>query len=284
LTAQHYIVFLGAGAALSEELLSLGDRVVGAIVVAPGVKKKKTGINSFSIEKSGDALFDKLRNEATPPEKTRLSIWAYGPPRESELKLVWDAFGRSAWIEFIPNDLKNKLGPTKQYIEKRIKDVVPAIHSISTAVYGRRKSSPLSLPLRNFRADLSADLSKYWYRELVQEDLDKEIKRFIERFRQQKSREFGGFVDDRNHCFAPAEDGVCHGQPHPTGVNPLSFIGGRFRFGAAIFKGFHYEVASTKKGSLRSVFVDSENVERDMNSENRQYINIFPNDFMLPTN
>jgi hypothetical protein len=81
--------------------------------------------------------------------------------------------------------------------------------------------------------------------------------------------------------FGGALDTECHGQPHPAGELDSCFLEGRFRFGAALFPGFHYDVRY-QKGLLDCTLYDCRGNPRDLGPERRSYINIFPNDHLLP--
>lgn len=280
---KHYVLFIGASASLSSGLISLAGRIANSKIIAPAMGKKFTGVNKQSVHTSVKALFTLMAADGTQIETARFSIWAYGPPAPGQLQILWDTFGRSAWIEFVPVDLMHKDGPTKIFIEGRLKAVLPLMHVVSLAVYSRRKTSPLPLPLRNFRSDVSDELRLFWYRDLDQAGLKTTIERLYQSFRQRRVDSQKKYEDDRNIIFEPAGDSVCHGQPHPIGVGPEQFIAGRFRFGVSLFKGFHYEVSSAKHSTLRSTLTDGSHNQRDMTPENRRYINIFPNDHLLPT-
>ncbi|WP_197524518.1 hypothetical protein [Novosphingobium resinovorum] len=282
MASTHFIVFIGAGASLSTNLLSLGKRIAKSKVIAPAMGKKSVGVNEQSVEKAVEALYRAMKDEQAPAETARLSIWGYGPPSPDDLAHLWEAFGRSAWIEFIPIEYVHKETPTRTYIENRINGILPLLHEVSQSLYASRKSSPLPLPLFNFDSKITKHLGRFWYRGLQVDELKKEIGRLCNLFRQCKFDGAKKYSDDRNLTFEPAADGVCHGQPHPTGATPRHFLAGRFRFGASIFKGFHYEVSSSKSDTLQCTLYDGGTVARALKSEKRKYINVFPNDHLLP--
>lgn len=64
-------------------------------------------------------------------------------------------------------------------------------------------------------------------------------------------------------------------------TDEICFVEGRFRFGAALFPGFHYDVRDAT-GLLECTLYDCRGVARDLRPEKRTYINIFPNDHLLP--
>jgi hypothetical protein len=282
MSTKHYVLFIGASASLSTEIMLLSGRIADSKIVAPAMGKKFTGVNKQSVHTALEALFNLMTADGGQVETARLSIWAYGPPNPEQLEVVWDAFGRSAWVEFVPVGLMHKDGPTRIFIEDRLKSVLSLMHLVSLAVYSGRKTSPLPLPLRNFRSDVSDELRLFWYKDLDQPGLKAIIERLYQRLRQTRVDSQKKYEDDRNIIFEPADDSVCHGQPHPIGVGPEQFIAGRFRFGVSLFKGFHYEVSSAKHSTLRSTFIDGNHNQRDMTPERRKYINIFPNDHLLP--
>ena len=62
----------------------------------------------------------------------------------------------------------------------------------------------------------------------------------------------------------------------------ICFVEGRSRFGAVLcFPGFHYDVRPAR-GLLDCTLYDCRGVARDLGPERREYINIFPNDHLLP--
>lgn len=282
MSTKHYVLFIGASASLSSELISLADRVANSKVIAPAMKKHLIGVNAQSVNTAAIELVNLIAADGMQVEAARFSIWIYGPPSLDQLKILWNIFGRSAWIEFVPIDLMHKIGRTRIFIEGRLKTVLPLMHEVSLAVFSGRKTSPLPLPLRNFKSDVSDELRLFWYKDLKQAELRIKIEFFRTKFRQRRVDSQKKYKDDRNLIFEPAGDTVCHGQPHPTGSEPEQFIAGRFRFGVSLFKGFHYEVSSAHHTNLKSKLTDGSLKQRDMTPEHRQYINIFPNDHLLP--
>ena len=282
MSTKHYVVFVGASASLSSALISLERRVANSKIVAAAMGKKFTGVNKQSVLTSVEALHKLMAVDGALLETARFSIWAFGPPAPDQLQILWEKFGRSAWIEFVPIDLMHKDSLTRNFIEGRLRDILPLMHELSLAIYSGRKTSPLPLPLRNFKSDVSDELCLYWYRNLDQAALKKSIVGFYQKLRQRQVDGQKKYRDDRDNMFEPAEDSTCHGQPHPIGSSLDQFIAGRFRFGVSLFKGFHYDVSSVKHPTLMSTFTDGNLHKRDMKPERRKYINIFPNDHLLP--
>jgi len=281
-TIEHFIVFIGASAALSTELNTLSKRIEKAHIIAPAVKKKQIGATEAAIRIAAQKLFDTLSNEQMPSEPARLSVWMYEPSSFSQFESVLDLFGQAAWFETIPRSLEHKVRPTKEYIESRVKDLKPLMHQISGATFAQRKSSPLSLPLRNFSSQITTELKRYWYNDLSEEQLSRRIKGFKSRYAQLKDRERQGFQDDRSLIFSPARDTECHGMPHPVGAEPKPFTCGRFRFGVALYPGFHFDVSASKSATIQCDLSTHTGGRREVRGEKRTYINIFPNDFLLP--
>ena len=91
----------------------------------------------------------------------------------------------------------HKVKATKDYLQNRINKIRPLLHEISNATYAQRKSSPLSLPLRNFSSEITKDLKTYWYNDLNRIQISKEIKRFGSRYSQIKSKTIRGYKDDK---------------------------------------------------------------------------------------
>ncbi|MDA5092483.1 hypothetical protein O2N63_00065 [Aliiroseovarius sp. KMU-50] len=282
MTVEHYIVFIGANAPLSTELTSMKARIAGACILAPAAKKKQVGATRASISLALRVLVKELYNAGGHSEPARLSLWFYEPETAEQFREVWSTFGHSAWVETVPRNLVNKVRPTREYIENKINDVRPMLHEISAATYASRKSSPLSLPLRNFNSSITRDLKTYWYNDLSSDKLSREIKSLKMRFRQTRDKVREGFKDDKALIFKPAKDTECHGIAHPIGSEEKAFACGRFRYGVALFPGFHYDVTAAKSATIQSDLKTSSGAERSLKSEKRRYINIFPNDHLLP--
>ncbi len=284
MTIGHYIVFIGASAALSSELATMKTRIVNARIVAPAAKKKDVGATEAAIDQALAKLVDEMAGESAPTEPARFSLWMYDPTTPEQFARVWKAFGHSAWVETVPRIYSHKVGPTKEFIQQRINEIRPLLHEISIATYSQRKSSPLSLPLRNFSSNITKDLKKYWYNELKKDKLLTKLRAFKVRFLQIRDKPSGGFRDDKTLIFKPAKDSECHGQPHPIGRENKSFACGRFRYGVALFAGFHYDVSSENSATIQCELTNAAGEIRAIKSEGRTYINIFPNDHLLPEN
>jgi hypothetical protein len=281
-TIEHYIVFIGAAAPLVTELLVLEKRIHNARLIAPAVGKNKIGATNTSIDLAISKLIEELTTANIPSELARLSLWMYEPNESGQFEQVWKLFGHSAWLETIPRKYINKLRPTREFVEKRINEIRPLLHEVSNETYSSRKSSPFSLPLRNFRSQITRDLKQYWYNDLDKSNLSEKIKVLKMRFSQTKDKTAGGFKDEKSLIFKPAKDTECHGKPHPLGNENKSFACGRFRYGVSLFPGFHYDVSSNTSSTIQCELRTSSGSVRSIKSENRQYINIFPNDHLLP--
>lgn len=258
------------------------SRIEGARIVAPAVKKKQVGATKPAILIALGSLVSELAKATSHAEPARLSLWFYEPDSADQFRDVWAAFGHSAWVETVPRSLMNKIRPTREFIENRINTIRPLLHEVSSATYAKRKTSPLSLPLRNFTSPITAKLKTYWYNDLDPGSLSKQIKSFRMQFRQLKGEILDGYKDDRALIFKPAKDEECHGLAHPAGTGGKAFACGRFRYGVALFAGFHYDVSDAKKRPLQVDLETSFGTVRSLRSEKRAYINIFPNDHLLP--
>jgi|HubBroStandDraft_6_1064221.scaffolds.fasta_scaffold609683_2 hypothetical protein len=280
MTAPHFLVFVGAGPSLSTELNALRPRFEGITVVAPAMGKHERGMTVVAIQRAVTGLVEQLRAQQAHREPARLSVWSYEPADPVQFSWLWQSFGKSAWIELVPAFLKNKDRQTRLHIQTQLDRLVQLVHLIAHNVYNERKTSPLSLPFRNFRHRLPRELAEYWYRDADATLLKRVIEKNVQRFRQLRIAG-GAHRDDRSLLFTAARDGACHGLPHPTGDSDNCYIEGRFRFGAALFPGFHYDVRP-EAGLLECTLYDCRGVARDLKPERRGYINIFPNDHMLP--
>lgn len=280
MTAPHFIVFVGAGPSLSTELMALKGRFKDAVIVAPAVARNVRGITNVAIERALAGLVAALKSQKTHHEPARLSVWFYEHTNTNQFARLWSVFGKSAWIELVPRTLVDKDRQTRLHLQNRLDTFAQLIHVVAAGVYGGRRTSPLPLPFRNFKNKLVREFESYWYRGRDAASLMQVIEAQVQRFRQLRNAD-GAYSDDRALSFAGARDTECHGQPHPTGDLDTCFVEGCFRFGAALFPGFHYDVRKTK-GLLDCTLYDCRGVARDVGPEKRAYINIFPNDHLLP--
>jgi hypothetical protein len=277
----HFLVFVGASPSLSTELTVIRNAFTETAVIAPAVPKGERGLTNIAVQRATQALIGALRAGENYREPARLSVWSYEPEHADQFGWLWNVFGKSAWIELIPADLKDKDRLTRLYIQERMSPLMQLIHVIAHDVYNGRKKSPVTLPFRNFRNKILLELREYWYRGADVVSLKRTLEKMGQRFRQFRDAE-GAHRDDRALLFKGARDTECHGQPHPVGDDDICFVEGRFRFGAALFPGFHYDVRP-KVGLLECILRDCRDIERDLKPERRAYINIFPNDHLLPS-
>jgi hypothetical protein len=287
MTTTEYVVFVGAPVSLSDELRTLEKSISKCRVIAVPARKHEIGLTLQSTVRAAKGLAEHLRKVGNLSEWARLSVWSFEPDSIGQFQHLWAAFGRSAWIELLPHSLLNKNRPTRVAIEAKLKGVPSLIEEISRCLYGKRKTSPFSLPFENFSSSIVNGLKLHWYQGVDADLLKDQIKITHERFKKAhtvigRRRHKIWHQDERGLIFCAAANGECHGQPHPTGSTDTSFLNGRFRFGAALYPGHHYDV-SAKNGKLDCVLFDSEGRSRDMRPEKRDYINMFPNNYLLPS-
>ena len=282
MTIEHYIVFIGAGASLSTDLASLERRISKSKVVAPAMKKQHVGTTDTAVRLTAVKLYNELVVEDSPSEKARLYLWMYQPTNFEQLELVWRTFGHASWLETVPRDYLDKVTATRAYLEERINEIRPSLHEMSISTYARRKSSPLTLPLRNFSSQITRELKGYWYNNLERTELSRRIKAFKTRYLQSKRSDRNGYRDDKALIFQPANDSECHGKPHPIGEDCKTFLCSRFRYGVSLFPGFHFDVTAENTSTIQCELRTAAGNTRAIRSEKRTHINIFPNDFLLP--
>jgi hypothetical protein len=276
-----YAVFVGATAPISDEISKIAKGRTDLRLIAPAVRKGEFGLNGNSIEVAFNAAIGVLRGAKIEQEKCRLVIITFRSSDFNAVTKLMSAFGASAWIEFIGNDNVHKPSKLRGEVEEALGQLPPLLHEISSEVFGRRKTSPLCLPLKNFTAPISADLKRLWYSRDVKEVKEK-ISKLRAEFYQRRRLSGKSFVDDRGLLFSPSADGECHGVAHPTGRSNKTFIRGKFRYGASLFPGFHYDVRDERGRNVQVKLTDAELGVRDLSSEKRAYINIHPNDVVLP--
>jgi hypothetical protein len=254
MTAPHFVVFIGASASLSTELAALKGRFEATTIIAPAVGRHDRGLTQAAIYRATEALVRTLKAQPAHHEPARLSVWGYEPTEDNQFQLFWDMFGKSAWIELVPSRLRDKDRPTRSHMQSRMSALVQLLHVVAHNVFNARRNSPLSLPHKNFRNPLLNDFREYWYRGASVTSLRQIIENQTQRFRQLRTGS-GVHKDDRALFFSAARDGECHGQPHTMGDFDRCYVEGRFRFGAALYPGFHYDVRK-ETGLLDCVLYD----------------------------
>ena len=95
MTVDHYIVFIGAGAPLSDELSSIQKRISKSKVIAPAVRRTNVGITEAAVNLASSKLHDELTEEEHASQQARLYVWMYDPTSVEQLDLVWAAFGHA---------------------------------------------------------------------------------------------------------------------------------------------------------------------------------------------
>lgn len=270
------IVFVGAPPSLSTELLKLKTRGGGRRVIAVASPKSQRGINAMTV--AAAAKKAALSLVEADVEVATFSVWAY-EETQTQFDLLWRAFGQCAWIVLLPARLRDKDVQTREQVERTLGGVKPLLHEVSYELWSRRKKSPLPLPFGNFRGAVTRDFLQPWYfgqdHAALKDFLRKKRDRFASNHKFRDS-----FIDDRSYIFTAAANEALHGRAHFAGQVPC-FLNGRFRFGVTGVAGHHYDVRK-ESGLLDGVFTDCEGKSRDFASERREYINIFPNDHLLP--
>lgn len=277
---EHYIVFIGAGAPLADELLKLEGRISKSRVIAPAAKKADVGLTEAAVESASARLHEELSTEADSSEVARLYLWMYDPDSASEFDRVWRAFGHASWLETIPRKLShNKVG-TRERLERRTNEVQGLLHNVAGFTYGQRKTAPLSLPLRNFTSEITRELRTYWYNDLNQDQLLERMRRLKGRYSKAKVAAERAYRDKKGLVFKPAEDTELHGRSRPSASLPRTFFCGRFRFGVSLFPGFHFDVTPEKSSTIQCALMTPWGEQRF--ARDRTHVNIFPNDHILP--
>lgn len=280
MTVDHYIVFIGAGSRLADDLLKLEGRIANSRVVAPSVKRVNVGLTDAAIESASTELHNALSTEAHSSDVARLYLWMFHPDSSEQFDRVWRAFGHASWVETVPRKFVHSIVGTRQYIESRIKEVRRLLHSISEFTYAKRKSSPFSLPLRNFTSGITQELKTYWYNDLTEQQLLDRVHKLKVRYSQLKNTPKRAYRDEKGLMFKPAEDTELHGRSHPSGSIHRTYFCGRFRFGVSLFPGFHFDVTAENSSTIQCELRTPTGSRRSV--RDKTHINIFPNDYILP--
>ena len=277
---EHYIVFVGAGRPLAEELLKLEGRIAKSRVIAPAARRADVGLTDAAVELASSRLHEELSSETDSSKVARLYLWMFHPVSTGEFDRIWREFGHASWIETIPRSLfHNKVG-TRERLEGRTKELQGLLHEVSGYTYGRRKTAPLSLPLRNFTSGITRELKTYWYNDLTADQLMEKIRNLKARYSQLSVKPERAYKDEKGLVFKPAEDTELHGKARPAGSMHRTFLCGRFRFGVSLFPGFHFDVTSANSSTIQCELRTPTGSRRSV--RNRKHVNIFPNDHILP--
>lgn len=277
-----FIVFVGASAAASLQLLKLNSERSDLRLIAPAVKKGETGLSFRSIDRAFKDTIAILGASKIDREKCRLIVISFPTSDHTLATKLFRSFGAAGWIEFISNENRHKVTKLKQEVEDVIRRVPGSLHIISREVFAKRKTSPLILPLKNFHSPLTDELKLHWYANLGHTEIETQVANFRSKFASRKKSEDYAFEDDKGLWFKPAADTECHGKAHPAGDSETTYLRGKFRFGVSVYPGFHYDVRDSKGRTLRASLIDADHGERALASEKRDYINIHPNDILLP--
>lgn len=280
MATEHFVVFIGAGGPLADELMKLEGRISKSRVIAPAVKKAAVGLTDVAVESASSMLHETLSSESDSSGVARLYLWMFQPESATQFDRVWRAFGHASWVETIPRNLfHNKVG-TRERLERRTNELRGLLHGVSGFTYGRRKTAPFSLPLRNFTSAITEELKTYWYNGLNEDQLRARMQNLKARYSQRRIASERAYRDEKGLVFKPAEDTELHGRSRPTGSTPRTFFCGRFRFGVSLFPGFHYDVAAERSSTIQCELVTPSGGRRL--ARDRTHVNIFPNDYILP--
>ena len=280
MATEHYIVFIGAGGPLADELLKLEGRISNSRVIAPAVKRGKVGLTDTAVELTSSQLHEELSRETDSSQVARLYLWMFQPESGTQFDRVWRAFGHASWVETIPRSLFHNAVGTRERLEGRTKEIRRLLHDVSRFTYGQRKTTPFSLPLRNFTSGITGELKKYWYNGLTADQLSERMRKLKARYSQLRITSERAYKDEKGLVFKPAEDTELHGRARPAGSIHRTFFCGRFRFGVSLFPGFHFDVTSANSSTIQRELrtpTGSRRSARDM-----RHVNIFPNDYILP--
>ena len=280
MTIDHYIVFVGASARLADELSKLEGRISKSRVIAPAVKKGEVGLTETAIGLAAFKLHEELSKSSGHFEIARLYLWMFQPDSAEQFPRVLEAFGHASWAEQVPRSYLHNVVGTRNYLENRTNEIRQLLHRVSQYTYAQRKTSPLSLPLRNFTSAITKELKRYWYNGLDEDQLADKMRKLKVQYSQMKDAAKQGYKDEKSLIFKPAQDTELHGKSHPTGSMYRTFFCGRFRYGVSLFPGFHFDVTAENSSTIQCELLTPTGNSRS--ARGREYVNVFPNDYILP--
>jgi hypothetical protein len=278
----HILLFVGLSATLVDAIKHLEKRSKNRKFLAIPSKNVDMGINNRSITAARKALYDYAATLSVFEPKKKLSIWGFLGEGDADFSELWDAFGKVGWIQKIPAPLQHQIPKLKDFLESHAQTIEECLHFVAHSIVQKRGLSPLPLPHRNFYSkENSHRLEDNWNQGASSEVVKLNLKAVFDRYQSRHRKTSGTFRDDRGLLFSASKHQESHGIPHPTGIDICCYIEGLFRYGAALPAGFHYDVRD-EQGNLKCTLYDCKGTPRNMKSENKEYINIYPNDQLRP--
>ena len=238
------------------------------------------GLTDAAVELASSGLHKALSTETDSSEVARLYLWMFQPVSAEQFDRVWRAFGHASRVETVPRRFVHNIVGTREHLEGRMNEIRRLLDGISRFTYAQRKTSPLSLPLRNFTSGITQELKTYWYNDLTEHQLSERMHKLKVRYWQLRIASKRAYKDEKGLIFKPAEDTELHGTSHPAGSIHRTFFCGRFRFGVSLFPGFHFDVTAENSSTIQCELRTPTGSRRSV--RDRIYVNIFPNDYILP--
>ena len=139
------------------------------------------------------------------------------------------------------------------------------------------KNKPTLLPLHNFQTTRTETLKDRTDKEAISNQPN--FDNIFSKIRSEKINETNkrGFKDARNLFFSPSTADHAGVSDHWVDGKESTYIKGKYRFGAPILPGFHYDVQFSPNSSLEGIEFFCEKSDRSHTTK-KKYINIHPND------
>ncbi|WP_146256613.1 MULTISPECIES: hypothetical protein [Stenotrophomonas maltophilia group] len=258
-----------------------------------GVPLSKAGYSSDYVESIRRHFFDLVRRD----QNNSLSNTSFGVIAVNcdggDLRGLMDATFPSIFLaaaHWVPtwgstaerNISANELITVLRVATKRAK---LALTQIGDELCARSNSTPLLLPIKNFRSDsLAEELRRMHENIAAQDDYPSFVREVVDRIKRQhpfeklKGSQKRAFKDDRDVIFgSPGRDR--HAFSRPGKEHSLDCVlSGKRRFGAPYDHAFHYDCTRDNQAQLKAEFSGCH--EPAAERTGNPHLNIAPNDFV----
>lgn len=142
----HFLVFVGANAAIASELKVLEKGTKNLTVVAPAVRKQDVGPTSVAIERSKAELVAAVRAANPIDEKCRLTVCSFPSDDYDVIRLLWRAFGGAAWVQFVSQVNLHKPTLLRQEVDRLLKESLPLFIRFQVLFTAAERPPPFRSP------------------------------------------------------------------------------------------------------------------------------------------
>ncbi len=259
----------------------------GILLVAPVPEQNGDGVSERYKRTLIDHTAATVREWQAKSRVVTLSFWHYdfgeGADQNRDLRRLFFPFACQVGI---PRTYYNHPIHTANFIIDSVENIEKFLAAITKEVTSRRNTSPVVLPIENFRSKILPRFADDIYFRAFIVDIETWLKSRKKYFREQHSRRPSSgsnkpcFHDDRHYAFQPNQEANGHGRKWPSS-DQRCYLKGWLRFGATLVGGFHYDVQPTR-GNVAGNFFHCDGRVEDFTGKGFTYVNIYPNDHIIP--